>query len=149
MVNFLLMRKPHSYNSWKGTSQKGQNYKNALHQALHFYNSVVEISSQNVYVLVYYFYKEYLGIDADNISKPIVDCLQDVLYANDKQVEMRIAVASDLNISSFKQIDFSRFSPQIASDLVQAFEDSLHILYIECGNYDESMLQFNLENYAN
>lgn len=81
MFSFIIKRQPKSYNSWRGaTNAKKQGYKAAMESSFHqFYTKYTLYSNSDLYGLIYYFYKKDLNNDADNISKPLWDCLRGFL----------------------------------------------------------------------
>jgi len=139
MINFFIKRKPNSYNSNKG--KKKIRYKEMLKEALEQYYPTYNINDNKMYGIVYYFYKEDLDYDTDNISKPIWDSLVGELFEDDKQIVYRIAGSSNLIEDDFSIIDIS----DKALDLLDAIDNENHILYIECGDFNSSMLKFNIE----
>lgn len=143
MINFLVKRKPNSYNSNKGN--KKIRYKETIKDALENYYSSYTPSSEKMYGVVYYFFKEDLDYDTDNISKPIWDSLVGELFDDDKQIVHRIASSCNLTEEDFSIIDISGLNGDKAVDLIDAIDNENHILYIECGNFNPSMLKFNLE----
>ena len=54
------------------------------------------IAEKELYAAIYYFYREDVGLDADNISKPAWDALNAVGYSDDKQIKIRTAVAINI-----------------------------------------------------
>ena len=88
MNNFILKSRPLSYNSCRGT--KKTNYKTALSTSLAIYNPSHAILSGDLYATIYYFFSTNLDLDADNLSKPVLDCLNGVLFNDDKQIKMQL-----------------------------------------------------------
>ena len=104
-----------------------------------------------LYGLVYHFYRRDIGIDADNLSKPIWDSLKGVLFEDDKQVKMRIAGSFDLSTNDFTTIDLSGLSGSTITSLLDALQEETHehILYVECGRFTADMIKLNLEENGN
>ena len=115
------------------------------------YYSTHEPLCEDLYRIVYHFFKSDIKIDADNLSKPIWDCLGTVLFDDDKRVKMRIAGSFDLSdsIYDFKSLDFSGLSGKLITALLAAFETEDHVLYIECGTFAPDMIQLNMNRNAN
>ena len=83
MLSFIIKRQPKAYQGSKTFKSKisKTNYENDLEISLKKYNPTDSpYSNQDLYGLVYYFFKKNTGIDADNISKPIWDCLKGRLF---------------------------------------------------------------------
>lgn len=146
MYNFVVKVRPKSYNSWKGGSATSKaNYKRHLEEAFKEKYQVEGCQEGDLYGLVYHFYQSQTDfIDADNLSKPIWDCLQGVLFFDDRQVKMRIAGSFDLENSDLAVIDFSGLSEHTAAALLKAFETEEHVLYVECGAFTVNMIRLNL-----
>ena len=143
MNNFIFKSRPLSYNSCSGT--KKINYKTALSSSLASYNPSYSIQSGELYAIIYYFFNKDLNLDADNLSKPVWDCLNGILYNDDKQIKIRTAGSFDLTAGDYSVIDMSDLQGNLVVDLLEAFENEDHIVYIECGNYSPSMFKFNIE----
>ncbi|RYF67814.1 MAG: RusA family crossover junction endodeoxyribonuclease [Cytophagaceae bacterium] len=151
MYSFIFVRKPKSHNSFQKDSTPGRRYKEALTEALAASCPNYESSTQDMYGLVYHFYTKYEGFDADNLSKPIWDCLCNELYNDDRQVKLRVAGSFNLLDASydFKSLNFTGLSGDLIASLLDAFETESHILYIECGVFNSDMIRLNLAENAN
>ena len=143
MVNFILKGRPLSYNSCKGN--KRDIYKIALVTSFTNYNPTHTIFTENLYANIYYFFNKDLELDADNLSKPVWDCLNGFLYNDDEQIKIRTAGSFNLTNGDYSVLDFSGLKGQLIIDLLEAFESEEHIVYIECGQFKPSMLKFNIE----
>jgi len=143
MHNFILKGIPLSYNNSSGT--KKMNYTNALKSSFKIYNPLHTILSGDLYAIIYYFFNKNIRIDTDNLSKPVWDCLKGFLFNDDKQIKIRIAGSFDLTTGDYSVIDFSGLKGKLVTDLLDAFDNEDHIVYIECGKYKTSMLKFNIE----
>ncbi len=81
-------------------------------------------------------------MDSDNISKPIWDAVNNLVYVDDRKIVMRTAAVIDVNMHSFNQIDTELIDSDVAADLMQNLTDAnVKCLYIECGNFNESMIK--------
>ncbi len=58
---------------------------------------------------------------------------------------MRIAGSFDLTNEDYSVIDLSGLQGNLVIDLIDAFENEEHIVYVECGNFKPSMYKFNIE----
>jgi hypothetical protein len=102
--------------------------------------------SGDLYGAVYYFFKEDKKNDADNLSKPIWDCLNNVVYKDDKQIKLRIAGVFDLNKNDLNQINFSKIPRKVIRQFLDSIENHDHFFYVECGLMNFNLYQFNIES---
>jgi Holliday junction resolvase RusA-like endonuclease len=152
MLSFIIKRQPKAYQGSKTFKSKTSrtNYETDLEVSLKKFNPVHNsYANQELYGLVYYFFTVNTGTDADNISKPIWDCLKGKLFSDDKQVKLRTAGSFDLTKNDFKILDFSGVKGEVIAELLDAFDNEEHIVYIECGLLDMKMYKFNLEANGN
>ena len=127
--SFVYAGKPESYNA---DSRKKQLYKKRLSSAYERRFSGMLVGKE-LYANIYYFYKEDVGVDADNISKPAWDALNAVGYTDDKMIKIRSAVA--VNLCEYDIVDFDQdnMPTDVLVDLVQSISDNDHTLYLEVG----------------
>ena len=137
--SFVYSGKPESYNA---DSKKKQVYKKRLSSAYKRRFSGM-IAEKELYAAIYYFYREDVGLDADNISKPAWDALNAVGYSDDKQIKIRTAVAIDLSKYDIVDFDQDNIPSDVLTDLVQSIADNNHTLYIEVGEIDKYDNIFN------
>jgi len=142
MYNFIFKGKPLSYNS---QGAKKPNYKNAIQTSFTTYNPLYKILSGDLYATIYYFFNENLKLDADNLSKPVWDCLNGILFTDDQQIKIRMAGSFDLTTGDYNIIDLSGLEGKFVTDLLDAFDNEKHIVYVECGKLKPSMFKFNIE----
>ena len=147
----LLRRRPLAFNKWKPAGNIGLKYKADIRAAfIQRYQSLQPLVG-NLYGVVYCFYRAYNAFtdaDADNISKPIWDCLGEAfLYQDDKQVRFRVAGCYDLAKNQLADLDVTGLPDDIRDDLLEALftGETPYILYIECGAFRNNMIRFNLE----
>ncbi len=143
MYNFIFKERPKSYNSLKGF--KKDNYKIALEKAFHSFNSNHKLLEGSLYATIYYFFNKNFQMDVDNLSKPVWDCLGGFLYDDDKQIRIRTAGSLNLELEDYSVIDMSGLKGEFVLDLLDAFDNEEHIVYIECGKFKPSMFKFNIE----
>lgn len=141
MYCFLLKRQPKSYNSKSGMDK----YKSAVVAAFKLAHEVDTPCKDELYGVVYHFFKKDVRADADNISKPIWDSLTDFLFEDDRQVRLRIAGSYDLSRNDISILDFTGVPPNTVVELYDAFDKEEHFVYIECGKLDYSLFKLNLE----
>ncbi len=89
--------------------------------------------TENLYGIVYYFHRGEIDSDADNISKPVWDCLQDILYENDLQIKLRFAGTYAFSDYDFYALSESIQNSQLFPVFEHLFEFSDNFIYIECG----------------
>jgi len=147
MINFVFKKQPKGYQGSKTFKNKGakDNYISELKKSYILYNPTMTVMTEDLYGLVYYFQKKKTGTDADNISKPIWDCLKEILFIDDKQVKFRIAGIIDISHDDLSSIDFTNVRGEIVADLFEAFEQTDHFTYIECGELNNTMYKFNIQ----
>lgn len=151
MKNFIFKRQPKAYQGSRTFKSKTAKeiYINELKESIRHFNTIDNIMTEDLYAVVYYFHKIKTGTDADNISKPIWDCLKGILFNDDKQIKLRTAGLVDISKEGLKVIDFSDVSGEITAEIIEAFDTTDHFTYIECGLLNKSMYKFNLEKYGN
>jgi len=64
-----------------------ERFKRAIKEAFKSYYPSTERVSNDLYGVVYYFHKTHNQLDADNLSKPIWDALEGVLYEDDSIIK--------------------------------------------------------------
>lgn len=92
-------------------------------------------TSSQLYCKVWYFYRGPSDVDADNMSKPVLDALEGIVYENDRQVVIRVAAKVSIDVGSYE------IAPPVdALDAFDRFTEFLavehHVLYIEIGEID-------------
>ena len=127
--SFVYSGKPESYNA---DSKKKELYKKRLSSAYKRKFSGMLIGKE-LYASIYYFYKEDVGLDADNISKPAWDALNTVGYTDDKTIKIRTAVAINLCEHDILDFDQDNIPTDVLVDLVQSIAYNIHTIYIEVG----------------
>jgi len=104
--------------------------------------SEVLFNDQVLYSNIIYFHRVTNDIDADNLSKPILDALKDVVYIDDVQIIKRTAMKVNLNA------DFTLSNENIPNNwygkLIEAINDDTvkHLLFIEVGTLDDVQVSF-------
>jgi len=98
--------------------------------------------NEELYARVYFFTSSGVNVDCDNISKPIWDAVNNLLYVDDRKIVMRTAAVVDVNIHPYHFIDASSIDGAVAADLMQGLADTdVKCLYIECGKFKESRIK--------
>jgi len=146
MHSFILKRQPKSYNSWsRASATKKLKYKSDIESSFRQFHPTHTILTDDLYGILYYFFKKNHNHDADNLSKPLWDCLTGFLYNDDSQVKIRTVGIFDLSIEGFSVLDFSGLDGEMVAELVDAFYNEENIIYVECGILNNSMFKFKLE----
>lgn len=98
--------------------------------------------NEELYARVYFFTSDGVNVDCDNISKPIWDAVNSLVYVDDRKIVMRTAAVVDVNLHPIGVIDASSIDSSVAVDLMQGLADAnVKCLYIECGVFKESMIK--------
>jgi hypothetical protein len=126
------------------SSTKGQDYMTAIRSSFSSFNPSFVKRSEELYGIAYYFHTRNSGTDADNISKPIWDCLTNFLFEDDRQIKLRLAGCFDLSNKDFDILDVSGVPGNVIAELVDAVANEEHIIYVECGTLRDNMYKFNL-----
>lgn len=104
-------------------------------------------ASEELYARVYFFTSDGVNVDCDNISKPIWDAVNGLVYVDDRKIVMRTAAVVDVNLHPFNVIDTSSIESGVAADLMQELASSdVKCLYIECGEFKDSMIKIGETN---
>ncbi len=96
--------------------------------------------ADDLYGTIFYLFKKDFGSDADNLSKPLWDCLSGFLFVDDNQLRLRIAGCFDLSRNDFNILNLSGLSGSVVTELLDAIDEEEHIVYVECGRLEYSML---------
>lgn len=147
MFNFVISTKPKSFNS--KDRQKAEAYRNKLQLAFAATHPIHKLLTEELYGVVYHFFRTDIGIDADNISKPVWDALRGIAYEDDKQIKMRIAGSFDLTAYPITILDFSGLSGATIDTLLENIHNQDHVLYVEFGKFTTDMVRLNLEINGN
>lgn len=139
---------PLSYNS-KSQKNKAAYFKRIQSAFLRKYKGAVPKfpANEELYARVYFFTSNGVNVDCDNISKPIWDAVNNLVYVDDRKIVMRTAAVIDVNLHPFNIIDTSSIDGAVAADLMQGLaETDVKCLYIECGKFKESMIKIGEAN---
>lgn len=99
-------------------------------------------ASEELYARVYFFSSDGVSVDCDNISKPIWDSVNNLVYSDDRQIVMRTATVIDVKKHPYSYIDASEIDGDVAAELMQGLTDpDVKCLYIECGTFKEEMIK--------
>ena len=142
MISFVCDSRPRSVQA-----KRTNKYKNEIKEAFSkYYPEVTEKLNYSLYGLVYYFHKRPTDIDADNLSKPIWDALESILYDNDKIIKIRKAGVYQINKTgeSF-DIDITNMPSNVSQEFLEYLDTKEHILYIEIGKVCNEMYEIGVE----
>ncbi len=134
---------PLSYNS-KNTKNKDIYQKAIINAFQRKFRGTVPCfsSSEELYARIFFFTSDGVKVDADNISKPIWDAINGMVYLDDRMIVMRTAAVIDVKTPPFNTIDTKGIRGSTAADLIQCLtERNVKCLYIECGIFNESMIK--------
>jgi len=124
MNAFVLNLEPISYNNRNVTENYKTEIRRMISKETHNF-----LNSKLLYVRIYYFYNHDKRIDADNMSKLIVDAMSKLIYSDDRQVIYRIAAKVNLKHSNY-QLGNSNIDINVLNKLLSSFVNK-HTLYIE------------------
>lgn len=143
MISFLCDFRPRSVQA-KSTSR----YKEAIRKSFKdFYPNHDILLNNDLYAISYYFHKRKTELDADNMSKPIWDALQDLLYEDDRIIKLRYAGTCKIgNEGDISNIDVTKIPDHILEKFLELTECSDDIIYIEVGNLKKEFYVFGVEN---
>lgn len=136
MQAFICTKKPRSVQARKKAS-----YYEAIKDAYREFNASSE-GLATLYGVVYYFHNQKTELDADNLSKPIWDALEGIVYADDKVVKLRHAGVIDLRKHEFNSFDLSRVPDEIFTKFIEVIGTEDHVIYVELGELDSDMYKF-------
>ncbi|RZJ80540.1 MAG: RusA family crossover junction endodeoxyribonuclease [Chryseobacterium sp.] len=147
MYNFIAKGQPPTYNSWRKiwTPLRKAAYTNAIGTIIAGYHPSITLLRDDLYGVIYHFFNTDMKIDADNLSKPMWDTLNSVFYSDDYQIKLRVAGSFDLKKNGLTVLDFTTLGGQLIADLLDAFDNEDHVIYVECGKLNFSHRRFNLE----
>ncbi|MEK7395728.1 MAG: RusA family crossover junction endodeoxyribonuclease, partial [Candidatus Poribacteria bacterium] len=102
----------------------------------------------NLYGVVYYFHRVPTQIDADNISKPIWDALNEIAFQDDRNIVLRIAGVFNLNLEQIDVIDLSQMPDLVLDDFSEMINENggkQRIIYVEIGKLNYNLFRFGYE----
>lgn len=131
MICFLCEFKPRSVQA-----KHKQAYKDAIVASYQkYYPQGTGLIDHDLYAVSYYFYKNRLQIDADNLSKPIWDALQTTIYRDDKVIKLRFSGVYDIGkLGNAESLDVTKMPMNVYSDFLNLIDSSEHIIYVELGS---------------
>lgn len=137
MRAFLCTHRPRSVNA-KYTSR----YQEHIRTAHAKYCSSSRVIAEPLYGITYYLHKKPTQLDADNLSKPIWDALEGVVYDDDLVVQLRHSGVIDLGKADLTVLDLSRIPDSVANDIIAFAGTEDHIIYVEFGLLQPEMFVF-------
>lgn len=147
MISAIVQLKrstPFSYNS--NDAKKKDRYVQLIRDTFdkEYNGKVPKYQKGNeLYGQVCFFTSEGTDLDADNISKPVWDALEGLVYDNDKQIVMRKSTVIYKAKHDLIALDGNS---DRAADLLQVIQRKMvKCIYIECGHFNESMVEIDLE----
>jgi hypothetical protein len=85
-----------------------------------------------LYSKAYYFHRGKSDIDADNLSKPILDAFKGIIYHDDAQVVLRVVSKINLETDTYELIQ-DGIPPDRYQRLIELISSEQHVLYLEVG----------------
>jgi len=150
MRSFFYVGKPVSQNDRHGKIPGYQtDLRNALNAARGTINHMYG-PTNHLYGVVYYFRKRKTSrtrvFDADNISKPLWDALQNVCYLDDVVIKLRLAGVITEDYNSNFTIPFTGLSTNDINIVTTFFATSPsdHMIYVFLDNIQPSHFKFRL-----
>lgn len=134
MYAFLSTLEPRTNRAGKNMS-----YQRGLQRAFETAYPDTDALGGDLYAASYYFHRRRTQIDADNLSKPILDALSGLAYEDDFQVKVRYSGTFDLQLP-IGVLDQTRMpQPAYSRWLGLINSNSPHVLYVEVGrlHYEE------------
>ena len=92
-----------------------------------------------LYGKIYYLHRGRTAIDADNLSKPILDALREVVFLDDAQVVLRTAAIVSLDAGGIQLAPGSDVLEAIP-DFIDLVATQAHLIYVEVGQLGEITL---------
>jgi hypothetical protein len=120
-------------------------YEQALREAFIKYNPSHRLLEEELYGVIYYFHNVKSSIDVDNMPKKILDGLKTVAYDDDSIFKLCFAGKFDLRQSGIERINTNGMPQEIFEEFIQMIDEQEHLLYVEVGRYNDSMVVFGME----
>ena len=142
MISFLCKFRPRSVQAKYAAS-----YKKAVVNAYKAYYAKDNAQfGADLYGIAYYFHKRPTELDADNLSKPIWDALENVLYENDRRIKLRYAGLFDIHQpGSVTVLDMNRIPLNVYDDFMKAIDSEDHLIYVEVGKISPRLYNMGVE----
>ena len=137
MVGFLCTHRPRSVNSKRKGTEK---FKEAIRESFKYYYSDTNLLDDELYGIAYYFHKKKTEIDADNLSKPIWDALETLLYKDDKIIKLRYTGIYDIK-NDVRKLNITKMPTNVFRDFLNLIDNNQieHLIYIELGKLNNSL----------
>ena len=136
MKAFICCKRPRSINA-----KASETFKSFIREAYEKYCGDPPDESV-LYSRIYYFKNVPHQLDADNLSKPIVDALQGYAFSDDAHVELRQSGVIDLRRDDISGFDISGMPEAVVDDFVQSIGSEDHLIYVEIGPLSKEMFKF-------
>jgi len=155
MYSILFYRNPLSQNN--RNSSLLRSYRTELLREFFLKYGRFSLHGTNyLYGAVYYFTKRQYRKDADNISKPLWDALEErvtpfQLYEDDNKIKIRTAGTLNTNITEIESIDLTYVNGNdltiITEFILEPTNTQQHLLYVEIGDMKGKMFKFDIERF--
>ena len=142
MISFLCKFRPRSVQA-----KYTDSYKKAVVDAYRsYYDAGNPLLSAELYGISYYFHRKPAQIDADNLSKPIWDALEAILYPNDRLITLRYSGVFYIGETGTIVLPDMRGIPnKVHDDFIEAIDMEDHIIYIEVGLAKTDLYRMGVE----
>jgi len=116
----------------------------------HGYSSSEKPFSFSLYSKVIYIHRSRKApVDVDNMSKPLVDAFNGIIYSDDNIINHRVCSKISRHDINAYELNLTVLPDAVAEKFDEYLEnDSEHILYYEVGTFSESMVFAGAENSA-
>ncbi len=94
--------------------------------------ALAPLLATRLYSKAYYWHRGKATIDADNLSKPILDALKGIVYEDDAQVVLRATARVALESDSYELVQHG-IDPERYQRLITLIAEEPQVLYIEVG----------------
>lgn len=140
MYTFLSTIEPRT-----NRADKNMPYQKGLQRAFRNVYPNAGVLEGDLYAASYYFHRRKTQIDADNLSKPILDSLNGLAYEDDFQIKVRYSGTFDLG-RPVGVLDLDQIPQPTLQQLLGFLESNQrHVLYVEIGRLHYEHFRFGNE----
>jgi len=120
-----------------------ESYKQRLAEDFHNQGTIFSEApfSLPLYSKVIYIHLRDTDLDVDNMSKPIIDAFNGIMYTDDKIIKHMVCSKISFNEFEFYNLNLKGLPAEVIDRFDTYLEEkSEHILYYEIGVFSESMV---------
>lgn len=143
-IYYVTNKKPLSYNKKDKNDQRKQAFRNEFTTTYSHLYTGLPIRHKTLQSNIVYIHKLQKGCipDVDNLSKPIVDAFNGVIYEDDSQIIRRSASIIALKDFDFIAVDATNMPAEILAAFETYYENKEpNIVYFEVGEFDASQIR--------